>query len=63
MTMWVVILIVCVIFGFICQPLDRMVKNRVHSKWLSVTLQFVINFIILIALYGIAALIGFSIWE
>ena len=61
--MWIVILIVCVIFGFICQPVDRIIKNRVSTKWLSITLQFVANFIILMVLYGIAALIGFSIWE
>ena len=61
--MWIVILIVCVIFGLICQPVGRIIKNRVHSKWLSITMQFVVNFIILMVLYGIAALIGFSIWE
>ena len=61
--MWIVILIVCIIFGFICQPVDWLIKNRVHSKWVSVTLQFFINFIILMALYGIAALIGFNIWK
>ena len=61
--MWIVIIIVCVIFGFISQPVDRIVKNRVPSKWLAIILQFVINWIILMVLYGIAALIGFSIWE
>ena len=61
--MWIVIIIVCVIFGFISQPVDRIVKNRVPSKWLAIILQFVINWIILMILYGIAALIGFSIWE
>lgn len=61
--MWIEILIVCIIFGFICQPVDRLVTQRVHSKWISITLQFVINLIILMVLYGIAALIGFSIWE
>ena len=61
--MWIVIIIVCVIFGFICQPVGRIVKNRVHSKWLAIILQFVINWIILMILYGIAALIGFNIWE
>ena len=61
--MWIVIIIVCVIFGFISQPVGRIVKNRVPSKWLAIILQFVINWIILMILYGIAALIGFSIWE
>ena len=61
--MWIVIIIVCVIFGFISQPVDRIVKNRVPSKWLAIILQFIINWIILMVLYGIAALIGFSIWE
>lgn len=58
---WYVILIVCLIFAFICQPVGRMVKTRVHSQWLSLTLQFVINWIIFMVLYGIAAFIGFNI--
>lgn len=61
--MWLVIIIVCVIFGFISQPIDRIVKNKVPSKWLAISVQFVIYWIIFMVLYGIAALIGFNIWE
>ncbi len=61
--MWIVILIICVIFGFIAQPVGRVIKKNVTSKWLAVILEFVVYWIILMALYGIAALFGFNIWE
>lgn len=61
--MWLAILIVCIIFGFISQPVDKIVKKRVSSKWLSVILRLFVYWIILMALYGIAALLGFNIWK
>ena len=61
--MWLAILIVCIIFGFINQPVDRIVKKRVSSKWLSVILRLFVYCIILMVLYGIAALLGFNIWK
>ena len=61
--MWIVILIVCVIFGFVCQPVDRIVKKKVSSKWLAIILQIVINWIIFMVLSGIAAILGFNIWK
>ena len=61
--MWLAILIVYIIFGFISQPVDRIVKKRVSSKWLSVILRLFVYWIILMVLYGIAALLGFNIWK
>ena len=61
--MWIVILIVCVVFGFIAQPVAKVIKKKVSSKWLAVILELVVYWIILMALYGIAALFGFNIWE
>ena len=61
--MWLAILIVCIVFGFISQPVDKIVKKRVSSKWLSVVVRLFVYWIILIGLYGIAALLGFNIWE
>ncbi len=61
--MWIVILVVCVIFGLIIQPVDKIINKRVSSKWLAVILQLIIYWIIFMALYGIAALLGFNIWE
>ena len=61
--MWLAILIVCIVFGFISLPVDRFVKKRVSSKWLSVILRLFLYWIILMALYGIAALLGFNIWN
>lgn len=59
--MWLVIIIVCIIFGFISQPVDRFVKKRVSSKWLSVIVRLFAYWIILMALYGIAALLDSNI--
>ena len=56
---WLVIIIVCIIFGFISYPVDRFIKKRVSSKWQAVILQIVTYWIIFTALYGIAALLGF----
>lgn len=61
--MWLIIVIVCLIAGFVSEPLDRVIRKKVSSKWLSIVLQLVVNFIILMALYGIAALLGFDIWK
>ena len=61
--MWLAILIVCIVFGFISQPVDKIVKKRVPSKWLSVIVRLFVYWIILMGLYGIATLLGFNIWE
>lgn len=59
--LWVII-IVCAIFAFICQPLvDKTIKKHVSSKWVATLLQLVIYWIIFMALYGIAALLGFNV--
>lgn len=57
---WIVIIIVCAIFGFVSQPVDRFIKKRVSSKWQAIILQIVVYWIIFMALYGIAALLGFE---
>ncbi len=58
--MWVII-VVCVICGFVCRPVDRLINKKVSSKWLSVLAEFVVYFIILMGLYGIADLLGFNL--
>lgn len=57
--MWLKILIVCVIFGFLSNPVDRFISKKVSSKWLSVILRIFVYWAIFTALYGIAALLGF----
>ncbi len=59
---WLII-IVCVVFVFVSQPVDRMIKKNVKSKWRATALQLFTYWIIFMALYGIAALLGFKIWE
>lgn len=59
--MWGVIIIVCIIFGITSQSIDRIVKNRVPSKGLAISLEFVIYFIIFMAIYGIALILGFNL--
>lgn len=57
--MWLKILIVCVIFGFLSNPVDRFISKKVSSKWLSLILRIFVYWTIFTALYGIAALLGF----
>lgn len=61
--MWIVILVVCIVFGFISQPVDTAIKKKVSSKWLAIILDLAAYWIILMALYGVAALLGFNIWK
>lgn len=62
--MELIILIVCAVFAFIFQPLvDIIIKKRIQSKWLAIILKLVIYWIIFIALYGIATLMGFNITD
>ena len=56
--MWLKILIVCVIFGFLSNPVDRFISKKVSSKWLSLILRIFVYWAIFTALYGIAALLG-----
>lgn len=58
-----VILVVCLIFGFVSQPVDRVIKKKVSSKWLAIIVRLVAYWVIFVALYGIAALLEFSIWD
>lgn len=57
--MWIVIIIVCTIFALLSQPVDRMIKKRVSSKWLAFILRIISYWLILCTLYAIAALLGF----
>lgn len=63
MNMLVVILVVCLIFGFVSQPVDRFIKKKVPSKWVAIILQVIAYWIIFVVLYGIAALLGFGVWK
>ncbi len=58
--MWLLIIIVCIIFGFACQPVDRLIKKKVSTRWLAVIVQLIAYWVILMALYGLAALLGFE---
>lgn len=56
-----VIFIVCAIFAFIFKPfVDRIIRKKVSTKWQAIALTLFIYWIIFLALYGIAALLGFS---
>lgn len=57
--MWLTILVVCLIFVIISEPVGKFIKKNVSSKWLAIALQFIIYWGILMALYGIADLLGF----
>lgn len=59
----VTIVVVCIIFVFVSQPVDRFLKKKVLSKWLLVIARLLSYWVIFMILYGIAALLGFKIWE
>ena len=63
MNKYLIILVVCLVFGIVSQPVDRLIKRKVPSKWMALGLRFVAYWIILVALYEIAALLGFSLWD
>ncbi len=63
MNKYLIILVVCLVFGVVSQPVDRIIKRKVTSRWLVIILRFVAYWIILVALYEIAALLGFSLWD
>lgn len=60
--MWIVIIIVCIAFVLIMEPIERVIRKRFVNKWVQYILNFIIAFGILTALYGIAALLGYNVW-
>jgi predicted PurR-regulated permease PerM len=63
MKSWIIIIIVCLIVGFLVRPVDRLIEKKVSSKWLAYLLQIIAYFLIFLVLYGIVILIGFNIWK
>lgn len=60
---WVVIIIICVIFVFVSQPVDRVINKKVSSKLLATILLLVVDVLIFMALYGFAVLLGYDIYK
>jgi hypothetical protein len=63
MKSWIIVIIVCLIVGFLVRPVDRLIEKKVSSKWLAYLLQIIAYFIIFLVLYGIFILFGFNIWK
>ncbi len=61
--MWWMIVIICVVFGVVCQPVGRWIGRSVSSKWMAISLQLVAYWCILMALYGCALLMGYNIFN
>ncbi len=61
--MWVVIILVCAVFGLVSQPVNKYIKKKVSSKWLAFVITFFVYWVILMGLYGIAALLGYDIFK
>lgn len=61
--MFLTILIVCAIYSLCMTPIARAIRKRVKNKWLTLFLNFIISMAILLLLYGIAAMCGYSIWD
>ena len=60
-TRWIIILIVCAIYGLIQSPIEKAVKKRITDKRLRFLINFMIGVTILFALYTIADLLGYGI--
>ena len=60
---WVVIIIVSIVFTIIMEPITKALKRKISRKWLAFLLDFVIGWCIIMILYGIAALFGYSIYD
>lgn len=60
---WVIIIIVAIVFTTIMEPITKALKRKISRKWLAFLLDFVIGWCIIMILYGIAALFGYSIYD
>ncbi len=60
---WIIIFVVVGIYCIIISPIQRKLKQRVKNIGLLYLYNFLIGFSILMALYFIADLIGFGIWD
>lgn len=60
---WIIIIVVCAIYCIIMNPIAKVIKRKVSNKSFVMLLNFVIGFIILMILYGIAHILGYSIFE
>ncbi|MCM1483630.1 MAG: hypothetical protein NC043_04780 [Muribaculaceae bacterium] len=61
MQKWIVIIIVCLIYCIGMEPITKAVKKRVKNKYVAFLIDFAIGFCILMALYGVSALLGYDI--
>lgn len=55
---WLVILIFWAIFCLIMNPINKAIKRNVGNRWLAFIIYFTIAFVIFVALYTIADLLG-----
>lgn len=62
-TRWITIFIVCAIYGLIMSPIEKAIKKRMTDKRLIFLVNFLISVAILFALYTIADMIGYGIFE
>lgn len=60
---WIIIFVVVGIYCIIINPIERKLKQRVKNKGLLYLYTFLIGFSILMALYFVADLIGFGLWD
>lgn len=61
--MWIVILVVCIVGGMLYERVKPVVFRRIRSRGWAFVVAYVVFAAIFMALYGIAALLGFSVWQ
>lgn len=60
---WITVLVVCSIFVFIMNPIERAVKRKFQNKVAAYLITFAIGLAILLTLYTIAHLLSFPIFR
>lgn len=63
MPSWLIICIVCVIYGFLMTPVEKWIKKRIANKYLSYLVTFLTACVLLFVMYGICGLLGFDIFN
>lgn len=61
MRSWIVIIVVCLIYGIIMDPIQKAINKRVGKKWLAYIIVFGIAIAVLTVLYTLADILGFAI--
>lgn len=63
MPRWIVFCVVGVAYSFIMVPIERAIYKKISRRWIAYIATVIVAIMLLLGLYGLAALCGFSIWK